>query len=284
MHRLRIISVLAFTLLLAGPACSQEHEHGEHSGHGTAADAAMPAAADLAGAWAELKAARDAIASDVEAGRLSDVHAKSERLAPLAKTLLERSTDLAPDKRVRAEAAVKQLPKLADSLHAAADKSDAAATRRELGRLDGLLELLRAQYPADALAPAGAHSGHEAHTQVETASPHVHMHGAAPMALVDAPPEATLRVKASEFDFQPRTLQLRAGEATRIEFENDGATEHSLVVKAPDGTSDWIHLHAASKAKDAGTYRIEQPGQYPLLCTIAGHTEAGMVGLVVVNK
>jgi uncharacterized cupredoxin-like copper-binding protein len=77
---------------------------------------------------------------------------------------------------------------------------------------------------------------------------------------------------------------LRAGEPTRIELANDGATEHSLVVKAPDGASDWIHLHAAPKQVDAGTYRIEQPGQYPLLCTIAGHTEAGMVGLVVVRK
>jgi len=278
MHPLRIVSVLSFAMLLAGPAPAQEHEH---AGHGSAAGP-MAAAPDLAGAWAELRGVRDAIAGDVEAGRLSEIHAKSERLAPLAKALLERSTDLAPDKRARAEAVVKQLPRVADSLHGAADKGDAAATRRELGRLDGLLELIRAQYPADALAPESSHGGHGSHSEAAPGSPHVH--GTAPMALVDAPPQATLRVKASEFDFQPRTLQLRAGEATRIEFENDGATEHSLVVKAPDGTSDWIHLHAASKAKDAGTYRIEQPGRYPLLCTIAGHTEAGMVGLVVVNK
>jgi plastocyanin len=282
MDPLRIVSVLSFVVLLAGPVGAQHHEHGEHAGHG-GAPVPMAAAPDLASAWAELRGLRDAIAGDVEAGRLSEIHAKSERLAPLAKTLLDRSTDLAPDKRARAEAAVKQIPKVADSLHGAADKGDAGATRRELGRLDGVLELIRAQYPADALAAASAHGEHEGHSQAApAASPHAH--GAAPMALVDAPPAATLRVKASEFDFQPRTLQLRAGEATRIEFENDGATEHSLVVKAPDGTSDWIHLHAASKAKDVGTYRIEQPGQYPLLCTIAGHTEAGMVGLVVVKK
>lgn len=283
MTLLNLTVSFSLALLLAAPAFAQGHEHmqGEHSGHG---GAAAPAA-DLAGAWSELQAARDGIAADVEAGRLQEIHAKSERLEPLAKALVERSTGLAPDKRARVEATAKQIPKVAGSLHTAADKGDAAATRRELGRLDGVLELIRAQYPADALAPAGAHGGHEAHSQVApAASPHVHAHGASPMALVDAPPEATLRVKASEFDFQPRTLQLRAGEATRIEFENDGATEHSLVVKAPDGTSDWIHLHAASKAKDAGTYRIEQPGQYPLLCTIAGHTEAGMVGLVVVKK
>jgi uncharacterized cupredoxin-like copper-binding protein len=120
--------------------------------------------------------------------------------------------------------------------------------------------------------PAAQHGGHE------------HHHAEMPLAQVEAPAKTTLRVKASEFDFQPRTLALRAGEPTRIEFANDGATEHSLVVKAPDGASDWIHLHAGPKQVDTGTYQIDAPGQYPLLCTIPGHTEAGMVGLVVVRK
>jgi plastocyanin len=274
MHRLPIVTVLALSLLwLAGPAVSQaghEHMHGE-----SAAAPATPAATGVAEAWAELRGARDAIAGDIEAGRLKEIHAKSERLAPLAKALVERSADLAADKRTRVEAAVKQLPRVADSLHEAADKGDAAATRRELGRLDGLLELIRAQYPADALAaPAAQHGGHS----------QAHQHAASPLAQVETPAQATLRVQASEFDFQPRTLSLRAGVPTRIELANDGATEHSLVVKAPGGASDWIHLHAGPKQVDAGTYRIDTPGEYPLLCTIAGHTEAGMVGLVVVRK
>ena len=254
--------------------------HGGESGH----EAAAPAP-DLAAAWTELRAARDAIAADVAAGRLKEIHAKSERLEPLTKALVERSAELSPDKRARVEATAKQIAKVAGSLHTAADKGDAAATKRELGRLDGLLELIRAQYPAGALAPSGKPAGHDGHSHAAPeGTPHAHAHGSAPLTRVDAKPEATLRVKGSEYDFQPRTLELRAGVPTRIEFENGGSIEHSLVVKAPDGSGDWIHLHAGAKGADAGTYRIDQPGEYPLLCTIAGHTEAGMVGLVVVKK
>jgi uncharacterized cupredoxin-like copper-binding protein len=281
MHRLRMAPLLALNLIwLAGSACSQqhsEHEHMQHEHmHGEAAEApATPAATGVAAAWAELRGARDAIAADVEAGRLKEIHAKSERLAPLGKTLIEHSADLAPDKRLRAEAALKQLPRVADSLHEAADAGDAAATLRELGRLDGLLELIRAQYPAEALVPPAApHAGHS----------QVHQHAEKPLAQVEEPAQVSLRVQASEFDFQPRTLALSAGQPTRIEFANGGVTEHSLVVKAPDGASDWIHLHAGPDQVDAGTYRIDQPGEYPLLCTIPGHTEAGMVGLVVVKR
>lgn len=106
-----------------------------------------------AAAWAELRGVRDAIAADVEAGRLGEIHAQSVRLVPLAKALLAGSKDLAPDQRARVESAVKPLPKVADALHDAADGGNLEATRRELKRLDGLLELIRAQYPPEALTP-----------------------------------------------------------------------------------------------------------------------------------
>lgn len=284
MHPLRLVPIVSLVCLVlfwaAAAAAQAEHDHSAHEHGGGAA----PAADTLAGAWQALQAERDAISADVEAGKLKEIHAKSERLAPLAQALLDRSKDLTADKRTRVESAVRQMPKAAGTLHAAADKGDAAATRRELGRLDGLLQLIRAQYPPAALAPAGAHSGHEGHSQAAPPHAHAHARGAGPLAKVDADPRATLRVRASEYDFQPRTLQVRAGEATRIEFANDGAIEHSLVVKAPGEASDWIHLHPGPKQVDAATYRLDQPGEYPLLCTIPGHTEAGMVGVVVVQQ
>ena len=86
----------------------------------------------------------------------------------------------------------------------------------------------------------------------------------------------------SEFGFEPSTLELRAGVPTRIELDNRGAAvEHSLLVRAPAG-GDWIHLHAAAKGSDSATFRIDTPGTYEVLCTIPGHTEAGMVGKLVV--
>jgi uncharacterized cupredoxin-like copper-binding protein len=195
---------------------------------------------------------------------------------------------LPDDKRTRVEAALAQLPRVASALHEAADAGNAEATRRELGRLDGVLTLLRTHYPADALeaAPApgagpahgaeagGAHAGH---------APEGHAHAARPLAAVDEPATATIRVVAGEFEFEPRTLTLRAGEPTRIELENDGAVDHALIVQASDGNGDLIHLHALARATDAGTFRIDQRGRYRVLCTIPGHTEAGMVGELVVQ-
>lgn len=260
------------------------HEHGSHeqgaSGH-EGHTANSPGAA-----WAELRGVRDAIAADVEAGQLGEVHAKSERLEPLAKALLDASKDLAADKRARVESAVKQMPKVADALHEAADSGNADATRRELKRLDGVLELIRAQYPPEALsssAPSPGEHGHAMHGHVQDAGgPSGHTHAERPLAAVEVPPQATIRVHAGEYSFEPQRLELRAGVPTRIELENEGILEHSLIVRTPDGKHDWIHLHAPVHGTDASTFELDRPGSYPVLCTIAGHTEAGMVGELIV--
>jgi uncharacterized cupredoxin-like copper-binding protein len=265
-----------------------QHEHGgEHEGHegmpGTPGmeDASKPASGSSA--WAELKSVRDAIAQLMESGKLAEVHNQAERLAPLGDALRDGAKGLPDDKRARVEAALRQLPELGKTLDKAGDAGDVEATRRELKRLDGVIALLQAQYPADLLpkvpAPAGMpggakhsdgeHSGHEMGA---------HAHAARPLAAVDEAPKATLRVKSSEFKFEPTSLAMKAGEPTRIELENDGAIEHALIVAAPDGKGDWIHLHAMANSTDAGTFRIDRPGKYRVLCTVPGHTEAGMVG------
>jgi hypothetical protein len=201
----------------------------------SAASAADPAkTGGAAAAWAELRGVRDAIAADVKAGRLGEIHARSERLVPLANSLLESSKDLAPEKRARVESAVKQLPKVAGALHEAADDGNAEATRRELKRLDGLLELIRAQYPPGTLlSSATSTNGHDhgmhQHSHGASAAPG-HAHADRPLAAVDAPSVATLLVRADEFSFEPSRLELAVGQPTRIQLQNDGAIEHALVV------------------------------------------------------
>jgi len=261
----------------AQPLVVAAESGGGHEGH----TASSPAAA-----WADLRGVRDAIAADLEAGRLDEIHAKSERLEPLAKALLEASKDLAADKRARVESAVKQMPKVAGILHEAADAGNADATRRELKRLDGVLELMRAQYPPDALSSAAPSAGgddHAMHGPAHGASGAAgQVHAERPLAAVDVPAKATLRVRSNEFGFEPRVLELRAGEPTRIELVNEGAIEHALVVEAPDASGEWIHLHAAPGATTTGVFRVDAPGEYRVKCTIAGHLEAGMDGRLVV--
>ncbi len=244
-------------------------------------------------AWAALRATRDAIGADIDAGKLDEIHTRSEALVPQGQTLLERSTDLAPEKRARVEGALKQLPGVAGALHDAADAGKADGARSQLKRLDGLLDLVRVQYPPAALtavAPVAPEPDHAAmghamatHDHGSGAGAPGHTHAAKPLAATDAPAKASITVNSGEFTFEPKLLELRAGEPTRIELVNHGKVEHALVVAEPSGKSDWIHLHAAPNASDAGTFQIDTPGHYKLLCTIAGHTEAGMVGELVVK-
>ena len=159
------------------------HEGHEHGGSGANAQTVAPATA-----WAQLRAVRDAIAADVEAGHLGEIHAESERLVPAGNALLEGSNDLAVDKRTRLAAAVKQMPKLADALHEAADNGRADATRRQLKSLDGLLALIRAQYPADALGESSAL--HEPDHGPNAAPGH--SHAERPLRSVAAAPVTTL--------------------------------------------------------------------------------------------
>jgi hypothetical protein len=162
MSKTILAGALVASVLLALPfAACADSEHGNKAdsaserGH----EGAAQPPASVADAWTALMAARDAIAGDVESDALGDVHAKAEPLPKLAAALLEQSGDLDAGKRARVEGAAKQVTRVADALHEAADSGDEARTRKELSRLDGLLELIRAQYPASAL---DADHGHEA--------------------------------------------------------------------------------------------------------------------------
>ena len=280
-----IVAALAWTAGMA--AANEGHEGHEGMEHGME----QATGEGVGGAWSAMRATRDAIAADIDAGKLGEIHEKSEALVPQGQTLLERSADLAAEKRARVESALKQLPAVVDALHDAADAGKADAVRRQLKRLDGVLALVQAQYPPAALTtgasePDHAAMGHDMAMHGEhggAASMSGHAHAAKPLAAVDTAAKSTLVVTSGEFTFEPKRLELRAGEPTRIELVNQGKVEHALVVAEPSGKGDWIHLHAAPGATDAGTFQIDVPGRYKLLCTIAGHTEAGMVGELVVK-
>ena len=283
-------ALMASVLLVPPLAASADSGHGHEAestteaGHDGASEghgAAAPHSANPAGAWTALMAARDGIAGDVDSGALGDIHEKSEPLPGLVATLLEQSGDLDASKRTRVEGAAKQLARVADALHVAADRDDAARTRKELAKLDGLLKLIRAQYPAGALEEDS--DGHDGHSAAPEHIDDAHAHMERPVGVVDATPQATVRIRAFDrLQFEPKRIEIQAGVATRIELENSGAAAHTLVVKTPDGERDWVHLHALPGTTKAATYQLDEPGTYPVLCTIPGHTEGGMIGELVV--
>ncbi len=248
-------------------------DHGDHHGTEKGESQAQPGLAD---AWSALMATRDAIVAEVDAGRLDAVHEKAERLAPLASSLVDASASLEAAKRARVKGTVRQVSKVASALHVAADAGDATKTKRELERLDGLLRLLEAQYPQGALSTSDQSMGDD--DPGGHGSGAAHVHATRPVGAVDTPAQTVLRVKALDMKFDPSVLEVRAGVPTRIELDNIGATVHSLIIRTPDDQHDWVHLHAEIGSSDSGTYTLDTPGRYPILCTIPGHTEAGMVG------
>ncbi len=106
---------------------------------------------------------------------------------------------------------------------------------------------------------------------------------ATPLALVQEDPKEEVRVDAREFTFSPTTVRMSAGVPTRIALVNRGAVDHALVLRSAGDDRDLVHLHARAGATDSGTFRLDRPGRYAIACTIPGHQEAGMEGVIVVE-
>jgi len=280
-----LVVVMLFVLPVEGGADAGQRAGMEGHKHGAAGESgsAHGQPAGPAKAWHALVVARDAVADSVDRGALGEVHERAEPIPGLVSELLEQSRDLSPHKRARVEGAVRQVARVADALHDAADRGDAGGTRKALGRLDGLLLLIRTQFPEGMLERGSDQgSGAAAHPSSPGSA---HSHAERPRGLVDEEAQARVHVRALDsLRFVPPRIRVQAGVPTRIELENAGAAEHSLVVRTPGGDADWVHLHALPDSTVAATYRLEVPGRYSFVCAIPGHADAGMVGELVVAR
>lgn len=117
------------------------------------------------------------------------------------------------------------------------------------------------------------------------------------------PVEAKLQV--SDFSFEPKTIEVQAGQQLTISMENTGAIEHDFVIMEVPMEAMDVHeeeeeeghsmeemglekepaLHMAAHAgeSDSLTFVPTQPGTYEFFCSIPGHKEAGMVGSLIVR-
>lgn len=120
---------------------------------------------------------------------------------------------------------------------------------------------------------------------------------ATPSPAGGAPPAGdaqVVQVRATEFGFSPGTIRVTAGQPVRLVLTNGGQIEHDLrVEKVPASgikLSEAGHGHGAGEVAahtEKGTqawveFTPTKPGTYELVCTIAGHKDAGMKGQLVV--
>lgn len=103
-------------------------------------------------------------------------------------------------------------------------------------------------------------------------------------------PSTSIRVTMTDFAFSPNSFTVPASQQISIELNNNGAVTHSfLIMKSSDPISG--HFTDADKANvyweqasvppgesvKATFLAPSEPGQYQIVCGVAGHFEAGMV-------
>jgi plastocyanin len=84
-------------------------------------------------------------------------------------------------------------------------------------------------------------------------------------------------VTGRSFSFELREITVRVGEDIAIAFTSEDSLH--------DFTIDGLDAHVAAEPGETavGGFRAGEPGRYSVYCSVAGHRDAGMEGVVVVE-
>ena len=110
-------------------------------------------------------------------------------------------------------------------------------------------------------------------------------------------PSTSLDVTMTDFAFSPNTFTVPAGEKISFSATNNGAVTHSFVIMK---SGFQVAGHFTDTDKPNIYWEVEQiapgqsvkemftspddPGEYEIICGVAGHFEAGMVAKLIVVK
>lgn len=107
--------------------------------------------------------------------------------------------------------------------------------------------------------------------------------------------------KWADFSYQPARLTIKAGEVVHFNIENTVNNRHDVTIERIDadmyvvllpgggdhegmeGMEADLDFSMAPEARGAVQIRVNEPGEYVFYCTIPGHREAGMEGILVVE-
>ena len=97
----------------------------------------------------------------------------------------------------------------------------------------------------------------------------------------EAPAADALAVNLMDFMIDPSELEA-TGPTVTIEVTSDGPTPHNLTVR--DGAGEVVMATADLSAGDTETIAADlEPGDYTILCSLAGHESLGMSGTLTVT-
>jgi uncharacterized cupredoxin-like copper-binding protein len=107
-------------------------------------------------------------------------------------------------------------------------------------------------------------------------------------------PTTTINLEMTDFAFTPNQFTVQAGETITLNIEHHGIVVHEFILMKP-GTSAGEHFDeedlpnvyalAEVEPEHSQTFTFtapSEPGEYQIVCGIAGHLEAGMTGTLIV--
>lgn len=112
-----------------------------------------------------------------------------------------------------------------------------------------------------------------------------------------AGPSTSLKLTMTDFAFAPNTLTVPAGQEITITAANNGAVSHDFMIMklgqdltSRDHVGAQTHVNAfweqdpvpSGQTVQSTFVAPTEPGAYQIVCGIAGHLEAGMVGKLIV--
>lgn len=95
-------------------------------------------------------------------------------------------------------------------------------------------------------------------------------------------PAVVVEVRAVGMRFSPEGIRVPAGASVRVEFANDDpASPHDFTTMGQYRDARIVLWPGERRA--SGFIAAKTPGRYTFICSVRGHTEAGMVGTLTVE-
>lgn len=131
---------------------AKSHDDGNHEhGHADKRHHEVTEPKTIKEAWQQITDGLAATESNIDASAFDSIHAFAEQLEESLHFLADHSSAASEKNRKRLESVIKQLDKVADSLHHAAEDKDLAKIKQETKKAQSLLPLAEAQYPKGTL-------------------------------------------------------------------------------------------------------------------------------------
>ncbi|HEY8418702.1 MAG TPA: plastocyanin/azurin family copper-binding protein, partial [Limnochordales bacterium] len=98
----------------------------------------------------------------------------------------------------------------------------------------------------------------------------------------DASQDETVTVVIRNLRFQPDELRVKPG--TRVVFANEDDVVHNVVHAASQrvGAAPPLFESPVLNPGDTWSFVFNEPGEYPIVCTVSAHQLMGMVGKIIV--